>query len=111
MFKNCKRYDLLNVFYQSTGQWGKALETAEMYDRVHLRTTYYNYAKHLEAKGDIHGAIPKYARLSMYMYRALSLVTYMCSTKLIGARCLAATRSRTRTASRCRECCSTSRQR
>ena len=50
----------MNVFYQSTGHWGKALETAEMYDRVHLRTTYYNYAKHLEAKGDINGAIPKY---------------------------------------------------
>ena len=35
------------------------METAEMYDRVHLRTTYYNYAKHLETKGDINGAIPK----------------------------------------------------
>ena len=39
----------------------QALETAEMYDRVHLRTTYYNYARHLESKGDINGAIPKYA--------------------------------------------------
>ena len=35
------------------------METAETYDRVHLRTTYYNYAKHLESKGDIEAAIPK----------------------------------------------------
>ena len=59
LFKSSQRYDLLNEYYQATGQWGKALETSEMYDRVHLRTTYYNYAKHLENKGDINGAIPK----------------------------------------------------
>ena len=29
-----------------------------MYDRIHLRTTYYNYAKHLESRGDIEAAIP-----------------------------------------------------
>jgi len=37
----------------------QALETAEMYDRIHLRTTYYNYARHLEERGDTNGAIPK----------------------------------------------------
>jgi len=30
-----------------------------MYDRIHLRTTYYSFAKHLEAKGDLTDAIPK----------------------------------------------------
>lgn len=30
-----------------------------MYDRIHLRTTYYNYAKHLEATGEFTEAIPK----------------------------------------------------
>ena len=34
-----------------------------MYDRIHLRTTYYNYAKHLEAKGEFTEAIPKYVTL------------------------------------------------
>ena len=38
----------------------QALETAEMYDRIHLRTTYYNYAKHLEESGDPGAAIPQY---------------------------------------------------
>lgn len=37
----------------------QAMETAEMYDRIHLRTTYYNYAKYLEAKGELTEAIPK----------------------------------------------------
>jgi hypothetical protein len=36
------------------------MDTAEIYDRVHLRTTYYNYAKHLEARGDITSAVPVY---------------------------------------------------
>ncbi|NWU94483.1 IF140 protein, partial [Upupa epops] len=54
LYKACKRYDLLNKFYQASNQWQKAIETAEVHDRVHLRTTYYNYAKHLEATGE-HG--------------------------------------------------------
>lgn len=49
LYKACKRYDLLNKFYQASNQWQKAIETAEAHDRVHLRTTHYNYAKHLEA--------------------------------------------------------------
>ncbi|XP_078482947.1 intraflagellar transport protein 140 homolog [Ciona intestinalis] len=62
LYKNCQRHDLLNVFYQSTAQWGKALETAELSDRIHLRTTFYKYAKHLEACGDIAGAIPNFEK-------------------------------------------------
>ena len=38
----------------------QAMESAETNDRVHLRTTYYSFAKHLEEKGDVNGAIPKY---------------------------------------------------
>ncbi|XP_048847908.1 intraflagellar transport protein 140 homolog isoform X2 [Brienomyrus brachyistius] len=52
LYRSCQRYDLLNNFYQAGGQWQQALETAETHDRVHLRTTYYSYAKHLEAMGD-----------------------------------------------------------
>ena len=51
----CKRYDLLNKLYQDSGQWEKALEVAENHDRIHLRSTFYNFAKHLEKKGDISG--------------------------------------------------------
>ncbi|KAK7111421.1 intraflagellar transport protein 140 homolog [Littorina saxatilis] len=68
LLKNCKRYDLLNEYYQSRGQWGKALETAEMYDRIHLRTTYYNYARHLEERGDTNGAIPNYEKSETHRF-------------------------------------------
>lgn len=52
LYKKCRRYDLLNKFYQASGQWQKAVEVAELHNRVHLRTTYYNYAQHLEASSD-----------------------------------------------------------
>ncbi|XP_041473205.1 intraflagellar transport protein 140 homolog isoform X2 [Lytechinus variegatus] len=68
LYKNCGRYDLLNAFYQASGQWGKAMETAELNDRIHLRTTYYHYAKHLEAKGDINGAIPNYEKSDTHRF-------------------------------------------
>ena len=48
----CKRFDLLNKLYQDSGQWEKALEVAENADRIHLRSTFYNFAKHLEKKGN-----------------------------------------------------------
>ena len=48
----CGRYDLLNRLLQASGQWQRAIEVAERHDRMHLRTTYYNYARHLEASGD-----------------------------------------------------------
>lgn len=52
LYKSCQRFDLLNTFYQASGQWQQALETAEVHDRIHLRTTYYSYAKYLEFMGD-----------------------------------------------------------
>ena len=76
LLKNCKRYDLLNEFYQSIGEWKKALETAEMYDRIHLRTTYYNFAKHLEMKGDYSEAIPKWV---LVMNIWIHILVYTCT--------------------------------
>ncbi|XP_053550522.1 intraflagellar transport protein 140 homolog [Bombina bombina] len=52
LYKSCKRYDLLNKFYQASGRWQEAIETAENHDRINLRTTFYNYAKHLEFMGE-----------------------------------------------------------
>ncbi|XP_060569057.1 intraflagellar transport protein 140 homolog [Ruditapes philippinarum] len=68
LLRNCKRYDLLNEYYQNAGQWGKAMETAEMYDRIHLRTTYYSYAKHLEANGEMTEAIPNYEKSDTHRF-------------------------------------------
>ena len=41
----CQRYDILNKLYQDSGQWNKALDICENNDRIHLRNTYYNFAK------------------------------------------------------------------
>ena len=64
----CKRYDLLNKFYQDSGQWEKALEVAEKHDRIHLRTTFYNFAKHLEKKGDVSGAITNFEKSGTHRF-------------------------------------------
>ena len=60
LLQRCKRFDLLNKLYQDSGQWDKALEVAESGDRIHLRSTNYNYAKYLESIGAISSAIQNY---------------------------------------------------
>jgi intraflagellar transport protein 140 len=57
MFREASRYDLLNDLYQSAGLWEKAIETAEDKDRIHLKSTHYQYAKFLENLGRVEEAI------------------------------------------------------
>ena len=33
LYQSCGRYDLLNKFYQATGQWEKAIQVGESQDR------------------------------------------------------------------------------
>ncbi|XP_017274041.1 intraflagellar transport protein 140 homolog [Kryptolebias marmoratus] len=67
LYKSCQRHDLLNALYQASGQWPQALETAESHDRIHLRTTYYNYAKYLESMGDKTMALAYYEKSDTHM--------------------------------------------
>ena len=60
LYQGCKRFDLLNQLYQASGHWDKALAVAQKQDRIHLKTTHYLYAKHLESVGDTAGAIKHY---------------------------------------------------
>jgi hypothetical protein len=46
--------------YQASGQWEKAIEVANRKDRIHLRTTHYTYARHLESLGQYDKAIAQY---------------------------------------------------
>lgn len=62
LYKSCERYDLLNHFYQASGEWQRALETAETLGWVHLRPTYYSYARYLESIGDKTGALTFYEK-------------------------------------------------
>ena len=50
------------MMYQDSGRWDRALDVCETDDRIHLRNTFYNYAKHLEAHGELPAAIPMYER-------------------------------------------------
>ncbi|XP_065332097.1 intraflagellar transport protein 140 homolog [Cloeon dipterum] len=68
LLKNCGRYDLLNKFYQDTEQWDKAIQVAETQNRIHLRTTYYNYAKHLEFIGDLNSAVKMYEKSETHRF-------------------------------------------
>eukprot|EP00743_Colponemidia_sp_Colp-15_P005070 GILK01005459.1.p1 GENE.GILK01005459.1~~GILK01005459.1.p1 ORF type:complete len:1424 (+),score=370.05 GILK01005459.1:129-4400(+) len=61
LYESCGRFDLLNRMYQAQGEWEKALKTAEAHDRIHLRTTHYQYARHLESIGDSQAAIKHYS--------------------------------------------------
>jgi intraflagellar transport protein 140 len=62
LYVKCGRYDLLNKMYQASGQWEKALEVAEKKDRIHLKLTHHSWGRHLEASGDMHGAIACYEK-------------------------------------------------
>lgn len=60
IFKDAGRYDLLNRLYQDLGRWDDAVRIALDNDRMNLRNTYYRYAKHLEALGNLPEAIKHY---------------------------------------------------
>ncbi|KAL0984320.1 hypothetical protein UPYG_G00139910 [Umbra pygmaea] len=89
LYKSCGRFDLLNKFYQAAGKWQQALETAETHDRIHLRSTYYSYAKNLEAIGEKHMALVFYERSDTHRFEvprmllddAQSLETYVNKMK------------------------------
>uniref|UniRef100_A0AAZ3SV38 Intraflagellar transport 140 homolog (Chlamydomonas) n=1 Tax=Oncorhynchus tshawytscha TaxID=74940 RepID=A0AAZ3SV38_ONCTS len=70
LYKSCGRFDLLNKFYQASGQWQQAVETAETHDRIHLRTTYYKPAY----QSDMESALRYYE----YAQDFLSLVRVHC---------------------------------
>ena len=59
-FRSCGRYDLLNQLLQASGRWEQAIAVAESRDRIHLKTTHYHYARHLESLGDVTNAIKHY---------------------------------------------------
>ncbi|VDP15601.1 unnamed protein product [Soboliphyme baturini] len=57
LLTECQRYDVLNRLYQARNDWTKAIEIAEKYDRIHLKNTYYAYAKHLQSSEEWEAAV------------------------------------------------------
>eukprot|EP00755_Sulcionema_specki_P015940 Sspe_Gene.9975::Locus_3352_Transcript_1_1_Confidence_1.000_Length_4513::g.9975::m.9975/K19672/IFT140; intraflagellar transport protein 140 len=62
LYTKCGRYDLLNKMYQACGKWEQAIQTAEQFDRIHLRSIYYEYARNLEFQGNIDEAVKAYEK-------------------------------------------------
>ena len=58
----------MNRIHQAQGKWAEAFEVAEKWDRIHLRHTHYNYAKHLESVGAIEKAIEHYERANAHHF-------------------------------------------
>jgi len=51
-----ERYDLLVQLYRDSNRWEDALAVAGQHDRLHLKNTYYEQAKHLESLGQVRRA-------------------------------------------------------
>jgi len=62
LYIRTKRFDLLNRMYQAAGKWEKALQVAEKDDRLHLRTTHFQYARRLERLSEWDKAIFHYEK-------------------------------------------------
>ncbi|KAJ3242971.1 hypothetical protein HDU78_000924 [Chytriomyces hyalinus] len=62
IYEGAKRFDLLNVYYQESGQWEKALEVATTRDRINLKTTYVKFGRYLMDIGDKSGAIAAFEK-------------------------------------------------
>lgn len=62
LYRRCGRYDLLNRMLQAAGRFDEALALAERHDRVHLRHTWWAYARWLRADGRCAEALRWYAK-------------------------------------------------
>ena len=62
LYTHANRFDLLNRMYQAAGQWEEALRVAETEDRLHLKTTHFEYARQLEGVGEWEKAVGHYEK-------------------------------------------------
>ncbi|KAJ3047714.1 hypothetical protein HK097_011283 [Rhizophlyctis rosea] len=64
--KEADRWDILNTYCQSLGQWEESLALASKNDRIALKSTFYRFGRHLEDTGDTTGAIAAYEKSSVF---------------------------------------------
>ena len=60
LYRECGRYDLLVKLHMSCGEWDEAIEVAQKYNRINLRNTHFQMAKHFEAVHEVDRAIKHY---------------------------------------------------
>ncbi|KHJ40698.1 tetratricopeptide repeat protein [Trichuris suis] len=61
-FNDSCQHDWINKLYQNSSDWEKAIEIAESHDRIHLKNTYYHYARFLEKSGETNNAVEWYEK-------------------------------------------------
>lgn len=60
LYRDCGRYDLLCKLHMSCGEWDDAIEVARKYNRINLKNTHFQIAKHFEAVSEVDLAIKHY---------------------------------------------------
>lgn len=80
LLRKCDRFDLLNQLYQACGEWEKALDIAKVKDRVHLKSTHFAYAQHLEALEDVQSALSHFELSGTYRTESPRLLCAMGMT-------------------------------
>lgn len=60
LYRECGRYDLLVKLHMSCGEWDEAIEVAQKYNRINLKNTHFQMAKHFEAVHEVDRAIKHY---------------------------------------------------
>ncbi|KAG7210438.1 hypothetical protein KM043_011970 [Ampulex compressa] len=85
LFREGKRLDLLGRLFEGRNKFKEAIEVASTENKIREKTSYYNYAKSLEAEGKIAEAIEMYTKADchrfevpkMLLSRPRELVAYL----------------------------------
>lgn len=77
LYKESGRYDLLGKLHQACGEWDDAVNTAQKFNRINLKSTHYAMAQHHEATGDIDLAIKHYIESNTHQQEVPRMLTQL----------------------------------
>ena len=81
LYKSCGRYDLLCKLHMSCGEWDEAIEVCEKYNRINLKNTHFQMAKHFESVGEVNLAIKHYIDSDTHRSEVPRMLTAMNETE------------------------------
>ncbi|GMT14641.1 hypothetical protein PFISCL1PPCAC_5938, partial [Pristionchus fissidentatus] len=67
LYINCRRWDMVVKMFVARLKWQEALKIADQHTRIDAKRLYFQYAKSLEEKGDISGAIENYEKAGTHI--------------------------------------------
>lgn len=77
LYRECGRYDLLCKLHMSCGEWDEAIEVAKKYNRINLKNTHFQMAKHFEAIQEVDRAIKHYIESDTHRTEVPRMLTKM----------------------------------